>query len=169
MTDGQTVLCLFLPTCLSVCLSIRLYVSLSLCLHVSFLSFFLCLSVCLSVSLSLCLHVSYLSFFLCLSLCLCLSVCLSVCLTVSVSERYAVEEKSQWRLDQRFLFDSSVPGGTTPRPHHLPPLGQDGVPEEIEPAREEKTKEKKKKRRRRRHDGEDGSPRHHTPRHDPGV
>jgi hypothetical protein len=56
--------------CLTVSLSVWLFVCLSVCL-------FVCLSVCLFVCLSVCL-------FVCLSVCLfvCLSACLFVCLTV---------------------------------------------------------------------------------------
>nr|KAG5686475.1 hypothetical protein BaRGS_030057 [Batillaria attramentaria] len=65
----------------------------------------------------------------------------------------------------------SVPGGGTPRPHHLPPLGQDGAAEEQESAQDEKSREKKKKRRRKRHDADtkDGSPQHSSGREQENV
>ncbi|XP_070202021.1 hemicentin-1-like isoform X2 [Littorina saxatilis] len=50
----------------------------------------------------------------------------------------------------------SVPGGGTPRPHHLPPLGEEGVAQETESAREDKPKKKKKRKKRRHHDEEEG-------------
>lgn len=58
----------------------------------------------------------------------------------------------------------SVPGGQTPRPHHLPPLGQDGAAQEQEPAQDDK-KEKKKKRRRKRQDEGGVSSNQGTPQH----
>ena len=79
MTDGQTVLCLFLPTCLSVCLSACLFACLFVCLSLSLSA---CLPVCLSVYPPICLSVSVSSCFI--SLFLSLFVCLSIRLSVSV-------------------------------------------------------------------------------------
>ncbi|XP_076438261.1 hemicentin-2-like [Babylonia areolata] len=59
----------------------------------------------------------------------------------------------------------SLPGGNTPRPHHLPPLGQDGVPQEKESARGDDLTTEKKKKRRRRHHWENSSSQHHGPDH----
>ncbi|XP_076457420.1 B-cell receptor CD22-like [Babylonia areolata] len=51
----------------------------------------------------------------------------------------------------------SLPGELTPKPHHLPPLGQDGVPEETESARPDKPRKKKRTKRHDRHAGSRGS------------
>jgi hypothetical protein len=61
--------------CLSVCLSLSVFVCLCLCLSSSV---FVCLSVCLSLSVCLCLSV-----FVCLSLSVCLCLSVFVCLSLS--------------------------------------------------------------------------------------
>ncbi|KAK7459750.1 hypothetical protein BaRGS_00038933 [Batillaria attramentaria] len=87
----------------------------------------------------------------------------------------AISNTPGWWADypssSRLFSPSSVPGGGTPRPHHLPPLGQDGAAEEQESAQDEKSREKKKKRRRKRHDADtkDGSPQHSSGREQENV
>ena len=70
--------CIWLPGCLSVYVSVS--VSLSVCLSVS-VCLFLAVSVCLSVSVCLCLS---LCLFFCVCLCLSVSLCLTVCLSPTV-------------------------------------------------------------------------------------
>ena len=87
----ESILCLFQPLSVSLCLSVSLSACLSICLSLSVslclsLSLsFIYLSVCLSLTLSLSLSLSlYLSLPVCLSLSVCLSVCLFFSLSVSL-------------------------------------------------------------------------------------
>jgi len=69
--------CLYVRVCVSVsvCLCVRVCVSVCLCVHVC-VSVCLCVRVCVSICPCLCV---------CVSVCLCVRVCVSVCLCVCVS------------------------------------------------------------------------------------
>ena len=90
-----------MSVCLTVCLSVSLYVCMSHCMSVSL---YVCMSHCMYVCLTVCLSVS---------LSVCLSHCLSVCFTVSVCMSagpyliVAKHRKLLGRIEGQDIFEAS--------------------------------------------------------------